>query len=249
MSELSGDNYIRWKNWEAENFAQTSSGALFYFAQFFRRHPVLKNNSEVLEIGFGNGELLGYLRDRSHNVTGVEINPHLVERATQAGYEAHAGLVWEIPALLNRKFDSIFAFDVAEHMTQAELNAFFSWSKAHLNSDGRLILRFPEGASPFGLAYQNGDFTHVTSLTMSKTHSLCEMNNLKLLSYSDEFLRSNILCAYGLVGKLALLMLQGYAKVLRTTMCMVFYPLSLDVKFSTNSIAVISPCPTNAQTN
>lgn len=241
MSELSGDNYIRWKNWEAENFAQASSGAIFYFTQFFKRHPVLRKQSEVLEIGFGNGELLGYLKDRNHKVVGVEINPHLVERATQAGFEAHAGLVWDVSELQSRVFDSIFAFDVVEHMTQTELNAFFSWAKSHLKSDGRLILRFPEGASPFGLAYQNGDFTHVTSLTVSKTNSLCEMNGLKLLSYSDEFLRSNQLCAYGLIGKLALLTLQAYAKVLRTTMRVLFYPLSLDVRFSTNSIAVISP--------
>lgn len=241
MSELSGDNYIRWKNWDAGNFAHASSGAIFYFTQFFKRHPVLRKQSEVLEIGFGNGELLGYLKDRGHKVVGVEINPHLVERAAQAGFEAYAGLVWDISELQSRTFDSIFAFDVVEHMTQTELNAFFSWAKSHLKSEGRLILRFPEGASPFGLAYQNGDFTHVTSLTASKTNSLCEMNGLKLLSYSDEFLRSNQLCSYGFIGKLALIMLQAYAKVLRTMMRVLFYPLSLDIKFSTNSIAVISP--------
>lgn len=240
MSDIGDDNYIRWKNWDAENFAQVAAGARFYFTQFFRRHKVLCDRRKVLEIGFGNGELLGYLRAHGHNVLGVEINPHLVERAINSGYEAFTGLVWSVPELCSEKFDLIFAFDVVEHMTYAELKEFFSWARNHLNESGKLILRFPEGASPFGLAYQHGDFTHTTILTKGKISSLCKMNNLVLLSYSDEFLRSNKLCAYGYMGKAVLLTLQTYASILRWIMRILFYPLSLDLKLSTNSIAVIT---------
>lgn len=240
MSDTSSDNYIRWKDWEAEKFAKVVPGARFYFDQFFKKNDVLRNQSKVLEIGFGNGELLGYLSARDHKVIGVEINPHLVERAVKSGYEAYVGLIGDIPALQIEKFDLIMAFDVVEHMTHAQLDTFFSWARNHLNEDGKMVLRFPEGASPFGLAYQNGDFTHVTSLTQWKLSSLCTAHEFNLLFYRDEFLRSNKLCAYGFIGKAALLVLQGYASLLRSILRIVFYPLSIDLKLSTNSIAVIA---------
>lgn len=240
MSDAGGESYIRWKHWDAEKFAQVSQGASFYFGQFFKKNNVLRKRSKILELGFGNGELLGYLRSHDHQVIGVELNTHLVERAVNSGYEAFAGLVGEIPELQNESFDLIFAFDVVEHMTQIQLNEFFSWARKHLNKDGRLILRFPEGASPFGLAYQNGDFTHVTSLTLGKVTSLCSLNNLELVSYRDEFLRSNKLCSYGLIGKTVLLLLQGYASLLRSILKVLLYPLSVDLRLSTNSIAVIA---------
>jgi 2-polyprenyl-3-methyl-5-hydroxy-6-metoxy-1,4-benzoquinol methylase len=240
MSDTGGENYIRWKHWDFEKFAQVGPGASFYFDQLFNKNKVLGYRSKVLEIGFGNGELLGYLRAHDHKVVGVEINGSLVERAIKSGFEAFNGPILDIPELQLEKFDLIVAFDVAEHMTYTELNALFAWVRSHLNKGGKLILRFPEGASPFGLAYQNGDFTHVTSLTKGKIVALCDTNNLELLTYSDEFLRSNKLCAFGFLGRIVLRMLQGYASLLRWTMRILLYPLSIDLRLGTNSIAVIA---------
>jgi len=240
MSGTGGENYIRWKHWDAEKFAQINPGTNFYFDQFFRKIRVLGNKSKVLEIGFGNGELLGYLRAHDHKVIGVELNTHLVETAINSGYEAFSGLIWDIPELQSEKFDLIVAFDVVEHMSLKKLNAFFSWARSHLNKGGNLILRFPEGGSPFGLVYQNGDFTHVTSLTQTKIAFLCNQNNMDLLSYRDEFLSSNKLCTYGLIGKMGLLMLQGYASLLKSVLLIFLYPLSVDLRLGTNSIAVIA---------
>jgi SAM-dependent methyltransferase len=240
MSDTGGENYIRWKHWDIEKFAQVDPGASYYFDQLFKRYRLLRCRSKILEIGFGNGELLGYLRKHDHEVMGVEINSHLVERAINSGFKAFMGAIWDIPELQHEKFDLIVAFDVAEHLTYMELNKLFSWVNGHLNKGGELILKFPEGASPFGLAYQNGDFTHVTSLTKGKVLALCDTNDLVLVSYKDEFLRSNKLCAFGFVGRIALIMLQGYASLLRWTMRILLYPLSIDLRLSTNSIAVIA---------
>ena len=240
MSDTDGENYIKWKHWNSEKFALVDSGASYYFDQLFKKNRILRDRSKIIEIGFGNGELLGYLRKHDHKVTGVEINSHLVERAIKSGFEAFTGPIWDIPKLQLEKFDLILAFDVAEHMTHMELNKLFSWVRSHLNKGGKLMLRFPEGASPFGLAYQNGDFTHVTSLTKGKIIALCDTNNLELLTYSDEFLRSNKLCSYGFPGKIVLRLLQGYASLVRWTMRVFLYPLSADLRLSTNSIAVIA---------
>jgi SAM-dependent methyltransferase len=235
---MNDKKYIRWKNWGEDDFALVKPGSRFYFDQVFK--PRLSENSKVLEIGFGNGELLGYFRAQDHDIVGVEINDALVDRAKNLGYVAYTGAVWDIAGLQSEKFDLIAAFSVVEHMNHEQLNTFFSWTRLHLNDGGRLYLQFPEGASPFGFANQNGDFTHVTSLTKPKIEALCDTNNMVLLSYSDDLLSSNKLCSIGPLGKMVLLLLQGYASVVKWTLRILLYPLTTSLRLGTNSIAVIA---------
>ena len=227
-----------WKQWHAEQFATVSPGSRFYFDQIFRHLP--DKQGKVLEIGYGNGPILGYFRARGHEVVGVEINERLVKRAHECEYQAYQGPVWATAELQPLWFDLVVAFDVAEHMSYQELQNFFSWVKNHLNEDGKFYLRFPEGASPLGLAIQNGDFMHVTSLTLPKIEALCIESDMKLVSYSDDLLSSNKLCSLGLVGRGFLLLLQGYAYVLKWILRAILYPIATSLRLSTNSIAVIA---------
>lgn len=230
--------YIGWKKWGEEDFGLVLPGSRFCFDQIFKKK--LTENSKVLEIGFGNGELLGYFHAQGHQVVGIEINDTLVDRAKKAGYAAYSGAVWNIAELQSEKIDLIVAFAVAEHMCYEELNALFSWSREHLNDSGALYLKFPEGASPLGLGYQHGDFTHVSCLTKPKIKALCNANSMVLLSYRDELLVSNKLCSFGLIGKMVLLLLQWYASLLKLAIRIVLFPLNPSLNLATNSIAVIA---------
>lgn len=231
-------DYIKWKKWGKEEFGVVMPGSRFCFDQIFKKR--LKEKSKVLEIGFGNGELLSYFRAYGHQVVGIEINDALVERAKIAGYAAYSGAVWDIAELQPERLDLIVAFAVAEHMCYEDLVALFSWSKKHLNDDGALLLKFPEGSSPLGLGYQNGDFTHVSCLTKSKIESLCNASNMELQSYTDELLVSNKLCSLGMIGKMVLLTLQWYASSLKWAIRILFFPLNPSLNLATNSIAVIA---------
>lgn len=236
---MDNKKYIGWKSWDEKDFGFVKPGSHFYFDQIFK--PRLREKSQVLEVGFGNGELLDYFRAQGHEVVGVEINDALVERANKLGYEAYnSGAVWEVAELQFEKFDLIVAFSVAEHMDYDQLNAFFSWVAKHLNGAGKLYLQFPEGASPFGLANQNGDFTHVTSLTRTKIEVLCNASNMEIVSYSDDLLSSNKLCSFGLPGKMILLILQWYALIVKWGVRIILYPLTTSLRLGTNSIAVIT---------
>jgi len=113
--------YIGWKKWGEEDFGLVMPGSRFCFDQIFNKR--LKEKRRILEIGFGNGELLGYFRAQGHQVVGVEINDALVDRAKNSGYTAYSGAVWDIAELQSEKFDLIVAFAVAEHMGYVELNA------------------------------------------------------------------------------------------------------------------------------
>lgn len=236
-TKMDDKKYIGWKNWGENDFGLVKPGSRFYFDQIFK--PRLRVKSNVLEVGFGNGELLGYFRAQGHDIIGVEINDVLVGRANKSGYVAYKGAVWDITELQSEKFDLIAAFSVVEHMHLEQLYTFFPWARTHLNDGGRLYIQFPEGASPFGLANQNGDFTHVTSLTKTKIEALCDASNMELLSYSDDLLSSNKLCSLGLPGKMALLVLQGYASLVKWALRILLYPLATSLRLGTNSIAVI----------
>ena len=230
--------YIALKNWDEKNFGLVNPGSCFYFNQIFRKK--LREKSKVLEIGFGNGELLGYFRAQGHDIVGVEINDELVERANKLGHVAYTGAVWDIAQLQSEYFDLITAWSVVEHLDLEQLESLFSWARKHLNRGGRLYLQFPEGASPFGLSNQNGDFTHMTSLTKTKIETLCNKSNMELLSYSDDLLFSNKLCSFGLPGKMVLLLLQWYAAVVKWALRSLLFPLTTSLRLGTNSIAVIA---------
>jgi hypothetical protein len=232
------DNYIEWKKWSQNDFAKLTPGNHFHFQQIFNEK--LKEKSRILEIGFGNGELLGYFNTKEHEVIGVEINCDLVNRAKNAGYVAHLGTVWDIPELETEKFDLIVAFAVVEHLNYVDLKKLFIWFNNHLKDGGFVYLKFPEGSSPLALGYQHGDFTHISCLTKPKLELLCNISNLNLLSYDDELLVSNKLCSFGLVGRTILVWIQLYSKMLKFLIRIILFPLCTTIKLSTNSIAVIT---------
>jgi len=235
---LEYNGYIEWKNWDENEFGFIKPGSRFYFNQMFRNR--FSKKSKILEIGFGNGELLSYFSELGHQVIGVEINNDLVQRAKNAGYKAYTGTIFEIPELQSEKLDLIVGTAVAEHMHYDDLVDLFSWANSHLNDGGTLHLVFPEGASPLALGYQNGDFTHLSCLTKSKVKALCQISNMTLISYKDERLVSNKLCSLGFIGKVILVFIQIYSYLLKLLIKTLLFPLCPKLKLSTNSIAVIS---------
>jgi len=122
----------------------------------------------VLEVGFGSGDFLNWAKDQ-HDVSGIEIIPELVTAARAAG---HTVTLSTIEAFDAPPFDLIVATDVLEHLTVEELRSFFGQMSRLLKPGGRLVARFPNGASPFGRIFQTGDLTHKTALSKSAARQL-----------------------------------------------------------------------------
>ena len=162
------ERYLEWKDWQPREFGRCNATLANYFAA----ETGLRDGRgrRVLELGFGNGELLGWLRERGAEVFGVEANPHLVEQARQLLGDAHAGADLQSPELQRfaGQFTDIFALDVLEHVPQESLGVLLSQLAALLAPGGRILARFPNGDSPFGRINQHGDPTHVTTLGRAK---------------------------------------------------------------------------------
>jgi len=69
------------------------------------------------------------------------------------------------PKELGGGFDAVVAFDVLEHLPKELLLDYFKAINSRLKVEGRVIVRFPNGQSPFGTYAQHGDITHQTALT------------------------------------------------------------------------------------
>jgi 2-polyprenyl-3-methyl-5-hydroxy-6-metoxy-1,4-benzoquinol methylase len=124
----------------------------------------LAPNAELLEIGFGDGQLLTWAQQRGVKVVGSEIQPELLRRAEALGFDVVPGPLGP-GALSGRLFDCVVAFDVFEHLTVKEIHETLLLLRDHLKADGFILLRFPNSASPLGAFLQNSDVTHKTSLS------------------------------------------------------------------------------------
>lgn len=183
--------YKEWKGWGVKNVL--SPWMAKYFESEISR-ATTKEPTTFLEVGFGNGEFLEWAKTRGASVTGIEIIPELVQAADVQGYEVFQ---WSIASgddknpLKNRKFDCIVALDVIEHLSTDEIRVCFFHFGELLQDGGRIVLRFPNGESPFSLPFQNGDHTHRTWLTKVKLEHLCLGSGLELEAYRNSFRIAN----------------------------------------------------------
>ncbi len=167
------DNYAQWKSWAAGDFGQLPRDEACYFRKVVRQTPALRHlftaGRHALEIGFGNGAFLRFAKDHGLSATGVDIVPELVQRAQSAGYAAFDS----VDALLAQPanlpaFDAVFLFDVLEHLSPEQIKALMAQLAQCTSDNALVVMRFPNGGGPLGLANQHGDPTHQTALTASK---------------------------------------------------------------------------------
>ncbi len=178
----SPDTYSRWKGWSGKNFGEFSKIEARYFAWQFRRLKQREAPHRVLEIGFGNGNFLGWAQGQGHACQGIELNDHLVRKAREHGFAAFADLS-ELKA--DEPFDILVAFDVLEHIPLEALPAFVSELRSHLVPGGRMLFRFPNGDSPFGRPIQYGDLSHTTVLGSGRLDQLCELCGLQVREWGE----------------------------------------------------------------
>jgi SAM-dependent methyltransferase len=178
-------SYLHWKNWQQVEKLPNWK-ARYFRAEVQKSCP--KDARSILEIGFGNADFLEWA-SKLYSVTGLEIIDELVDRAKTQGFEAYLFQLPPPPGSISpidgRQFDLIAGFDVAEHICQQDLPNCLAFLKSHLSPNGRIILRFPNGESPFSLRLQNGDATHLTYLNKSKIEQLCIGTGLKLVEYRN----------------------------------------------------------------
>jgi 2-polyprenyl-3-methyl-5-hydroxy-6-metoxy-1,4-benzoquinol methylase len=170
-------SYTEWKDWREEDFGKPSPAEERYFDAEISARVSGSDRIALLEIGFGNGSLLGWAKSRFGAVSGVEQSSLLVERARRAGFNAHESIE-AFP--VQPEYDAIVAMDVLEHMTSAQIDDLLKAVALRLKPGGCFIARFPNGDSPFGRINQNGDVTHINAIGCMKMTYFAERSRLDL---------------------------------------------------------------------
>ena len=177
------DDYSAWKGWnEHSGFGSCGPGEIDYFTRELKEaigspHPV----HDVLEVGFGNGEFLGFCTSQGWNVQGTELSDLQVEIGMAAGFAVHGvDHVGEIP---DGSLDLVAAFDVLEHIPQDNAIGFLSELAAKLRPTGAMVLRYPNSDSPLSNPLQYGDPTHVTQIGYYKMTYFAAQSGLEIVAY------------------------------------------------------------------
>jgi 2-polyprenyl-3-methyl-5-hydroxy-6-metoxy-1,4-benzoquinol methylase len=134
-------------------------------ADIYRRDiaPLLpaRRSGEVLDLGCGQGELVGLLLADGYAASGVDVSPEQVAIAHAAG-RATVTLGDYREALRSRpgELAAVTACDFLEHLTKPEVLDAFDCVAGALAPGGVFVARVPNAVSPLGGYIRHGDFTH-----------------------------------------------------------------------------------------
>jgi SAM-dependent methyltransferase len=180
-----GEAYRAWKDWDTTKFGHlTPSEERYYSSEIHKSNTNFTKNTRALEIGYGNGSFLTYAKNKGWDVVGLEANNTLVQTAKHHGFQAF--FADTLTSFQDNTFDLVVAFDVLEHINQDTLVRFLEEINRILTNHGVFIARFPNGDSPFGLCYQNGDVTHITTLGKGKVTYLASQLKVDLVFVGGE---------------------------------------------------------------
>ena len=163
MADALYDAYEQWKGWSAEAFMAAEPREWASFTAELGDRTL--RGEPVLDIGFGNGTFLGWAAAQGAALHGAEISDHGIVLAERRGVTIVPVDLAVAARLYPSHFALIAAFDVLEHLTRAEIEAFMDNVALMLRPGGWFIARFPNGQSPFGRIHQHGDATHITILS------------------------------------------------------------------------------------
>jgi cyclopropane fatty-acyl-phospholipid synthase-like methyltransferase len=83
-------------------------------------------------------------------------------------------------------FATIIAIDLAEHLSRDDFMELLHLANAALLPGGRMILRLPNGDSPFVGMNLFNDITHVWTYTPNALNSLAQMHGFSATRFADE---------------------------------------------------------------
>lgn len=165
MTDLSAyDRYDELKGWDKAPFMHPSPGEIMFYEHYLGRLNM--DGAKVLEIGFGNGNFIGWARKRGAIVYGTELQQSAVDKAVRSGVNVLPPEICESVESLKGELTAIAALDVMEHLSIEQNISFLASAAMMMKRDGLLLIRFPNGQSPMGLAVQYGDRSHVSVLSI-----------------------------------------------------------------------------------
>ncbi|MDI1355625.1 MAG: class I SAM-dependent methyltransferase [bacterium] len=147
------------------------------YLQWFFYPKILRQFSKghIVDLGCGTGEFLRYLKIKNRSFSGIDNNPHLVEKCVKMGFDV---VMDDVTQLNNVKapIDNAVIDNVLEHLEVSQTDSFFKALKAKMNKGGTLVVVVPDKK---GYRY---DPTHKTFVNKALMQQMCDKYQLNLHS-------------------------------------------------------------------
>ncbi len=160
----------------------------YIYEQIVRRWLPADRQRPVAELACGHGSFLHWLQTQHFaHVAGVDSSTEQIQfaRQTSAAVEQDDVNRWLARQPQNH-FAALVGIDLVEHLPKDDFMALLRAAHAALAPGGSLILRLPNGDSPFvGLNLFN-DITHVWTYTPNCLNSLAQMHGFSRTEFKDE---------------------------------------------------------------
>lgn len=140
---LWADNYDQTVQVSEENNQYPFAGYKKILAAIFNE-VMQKQNSNVLDIGFGTGVLTSKLYDNGHQIDGLDFSANMIAIAQSKMPNANL-IEWDISKGLpldisEKKFDSIISTYALHHLTDEEKISFIYNLLSLLKEDGKIFI-------------------------------------------------------------------------------------------------------------
>lgn len=200
-SAVNEDLYSKYHDWKAwkKLFELTAEQAGYFAGEL---NDLAVSEAKVLEIGFGSGSCLSWMKKHGAELYGCEISEASRVAASKYGITLISSDIPKVAQDFAGQFDTILAFDVFEHLSIMEVKAYLLACEIMLCEGGKLLLRFPNAQSPFGLRSQFGDPTHRSALSRSVIELLIAGQRLSVVRYGPSFYYPGIGWLKWLQGKI-----------------------------------------------
>lgn len=110
-------------------------------------------HAKILDVGCGQGRFLKPLHAKGYQVTGVEINPEMVDKLNRQQYRC---ITPEALQASDDKYDLILMSHIIEHFTPKDLFDFMESYLQRLSNNGHLVI-----LTPLYSSYFYDDFDHI----------------------------------------------------------------------------------------
>jgi SAM-dependent methyltransferase len=173
---MSGDFTDGYGDFKAYSTPRLKDKHVRQFDREFWQPTACTPSMTVLDAGCGTGNFLAYLSAKEvEDYLGIDRDPALADviPETAAGhFQAVDVMGFVNGGAGERTFDRIVLFDVLEHFTAEDGVALLRGLSAILRDDGRILVKVPNMASPWGAQHQYGDLTHRAAYTPNSMRQL-----------------------------------------------------------------------------
>jgi SAM-dependent methyltransferase len=197
LSNMNGEAYYNYQAvarglYDVADVERLAAAQSQTYRRLLLRWLPASRDAAIYEAGCGPGIFLRFLRSEGYvNLAGSDSSEPALALARAAGFSVTlADAIEDMRRYPRASLDCVIAIDFIEHLPKDVLIQFLELSAGILKPGGALLLRGPNGDSPFVSRNLFYDITHYWAYTTLATKALLNMAGFERVAFADETLAS-----------------------------------------------------------